>query len=271
MMEFPEALCAGILIALVCSCFGVFVVLKRLVFLGVTLLEAAACGIAAGFFFRIQPFWGALVMTLSAVTLLAFPAEEKRIPRDALMAVIFILTSSLGILWVSRSAAGLEEIKGMLYGDLIITSKADLKLLFWSVVPAAMTALIFFRPILYAFLDRDHSRVLRMKTRFWELLFFYATAIVIAASSRLGGVLLVFCHLVIPPVAGLLLCGTLGGVFLVSIILAIFSTLAGFYIAYTWDFPVNPVIAVLSCFLLFSALAGKGIFGRLRGLKKINI
>ena len=43
---FPEALVAGAVIAVVCSCLGVFVILKRVVFIGITLSQVAAAGVA---------------------------------------------------------------------------------------------------------------------------------------------------------------------------------------------------------------------------------
>lgn len=56
---FPQALLAGVVIAAVCSLLGVFVILKRVVFIGITLSEVAACGIAAGMIFGVHPYVGA--------------------------------------------------------------------------------------------------------------------------------------------------------------------------------------------------------------------
>ena len=44
--QFPEALTAGLLISAMCALLGVFVILKRAVFIGITLSEVAACGVA---------------------------------------------------------------------------------------------------------------------------------------------------------------------------------------------------------------------------------
>ncbi len=248
--SFPEAVTAGIIIAATCSFLGVFIVLKRLVFIGATLSEVATCGLAASLYFHIHPFLGAVAFTLAAVTLLAFTQEEYRVPSDAIMAVLFILSSSLAILLVSKSSFGLDEVKSFLYGDLILTSRTDLKILFLSIVPTSAIALIFMRPITYTFVDRDESKVLGIKVRLWELLFYYMMGIVISAASKLGGMLLVFCFLVVPPVTGLILSNRLAGAILISLAAAIFSTLTGFYFSYTQDLPANQVIAVMACIIL---------------------
>ncbi len=248
--SFPEAVCSGLLIGSACSFLGVFIVLKRLVFIGITLLQAAACGIAAAFLFQLNPFLGAVCAALITVTILAFPSEERKIPRDALMAVIFIFTSSLSVLFMAKSAVGFEEVKELLYGDLILCTSLDFKILVFTLLPPVFLVLLFLRPITYTFLDREEACVLGIRVRFWELLFFYASAVVISSASKLGGMILVFCYLVIPPMAGLLLCVRLRHVFVTAQILAVFSTLAGFYVSYHYDLPVNPCIAAAGTFLL---------------------
>lgn len=256
---FPHAIAAGLIIAAVCSFLGVFVVLKRVVFIGAVLSEAATCGIAIALFYHANPFLGAVILTFGAVTVLACCGEEVRVPRDAVLALLFILFSSLGILFVSKSAFGLEEVKSFLYGDLILTSPHDLKVLFWAIVPPAVLIFIFLRPIVYAFADRDQAKILRISPRFWELLFYYILGLAISTSSKLGGMLLIFCHLVISPMNGLMAANRLKNVLAVSIASALFSTLAGFYISYREDLPTNQVIAVISCLGLIFGMASKGI------------
>lgn len=246
---FPAAVAAAILISVACSFLGNLVVLKRMVFIGAVLSESAACGIAAAFFFHFDPVLGAVLLNLSVVTLLAFTHEE-RLPRDAVLAALFILSASLGILLFTKSAVGLEEVKSLLYGDILLTSGGDLKVLSLILIPMTGLVLVFIRPITYTFVDRDEAKVLGMRVRLWELLFYYALGIAVSAASKLGGMLLVFCYLVIPPMAGLLLSGRLRNVILISAVTALLSTLLGFYFSYIYDLPANQMIALIACVML---------------------
>lgn len=264
--NFPAAVWAGLMISISCSFLGTLVVLKRLVFIGATLSEVAACGIAAAFFYHIHPFWGAVALTLAAVTLLASSGEEIRVPRDAMMAALFIAAAALSVLFVSKSANGLEEVKSLLYGDLIITSAADLKILLLILVPLTLLALLFLRPIVTTFVDREEARVLGIKVRFWELFFYYMLGIVVSAASKLGGMLLVFCYLVIPPMAALILSNRLRSALILSILFGILSTLSGFYISYLHDLPTNQVIVVTSCLLLVLISLGKLMMNAVRAM-----
>ncbi len=261
---FSQAIWAGIIIAACCSFLGTLVVLKRLVFIGATLSQTAACGIAAALLFHIHPFLGATAFSLTAVTFLAFSSEEVRVPQDAIMAAIFILTSSLSVLFVSKSSNGLEEVHSLLYGDLLLTSAEDLNILFITLAPLTLLVLLFMRPIVYTFVDREEAKVLGIKVRFWELLFYYILGIVVSAASKLGGMLLVFCLLVVPPMTGLFMSNRLKGAVLISMVAAIFATLLGFFISYVYDLPTNQVIIVASFLLLAFALIEKEVVSFLK-------
>jgi len=244
---FPQAILGGLLIASVCALLGVFVILKRVVFIGIALSEVAACGVAAGLLFGIHPVVSASVLTLVTVALLAYPFEQERIPRDAILGVVFVLAAGLSILLVAKSGFGLQDVKALLYGDLILTSDGDLAVLAATLVPILAYVLLFLRPTLYTFLDRDAAKVLGIRAALWELLYFLALGLAVSAASKIAGALLVFCYLVVAPAAALLLAKRLGAVMLAAAGLAALCTVAGLYWSVSRDLPTNQTIAVVSC------------------------
>jgi ABC-type Mn2+/Zn2+ transport system permease subunit len=257
--SFPHALMAGILIAVVCAWLGVFVILKRVVFIGITLSEMAACGIAVALILHIPPFVGAIALTLLAVGVLAIPFESQRVPRDTVLGVLFVAASSLSVLLVSRNGFGLHEIKSLLYGDLILTTPADLRVVSVVLIPALACLALFVRPILYAFLDREAAAVLGVKPGRWELLFFVVLGLVVAAASKVAGAMLVFCYLIAPPAVGLLLARRLWLVLAIACSVAVFSTVAGLFLSFASDWPTNQTICVTACFLLLLVGLGAAI------------
>jgi len=244
---FPWALAAGLLVASVCGVLGVFVILKRVVFIGITLSEMAACGIAVAMLIGIPPLAGAVVLTLLTVGLLALPFEDRRLPRDAVLGVLFVAASSLSVLLVSHSGAGLHEIKALLYGDLILTSRRDAAAIAAVLIPALIYLVVFLRPTLYAFLDREAATVLGVKPGRWELGFFLVLGVVVAAASKVAGSLLVFCYLVVPPATVLLLSRRLGLVLVLTALTAAVATLLGMCISFSADLPTNQTIVAVAC------------------------
>ena len=253
-LSFPYALAAGLLVAVTCAVVGVFVILKRVVFIGIALSEMAACGIAGALAAGLPPLPGALILTLGAVAVLAAPLENRRMPRDALLGVLFVAASSLSVLLVSRSGLGLHEVKALLYGDLILTSREDFRVLCAILVPALAGLLVFLRPMTYAFLDRDAAVVLRVRPVRWEMVFFLLLGLVVATASKVAGALLVFCYLVVPTSAALLVSRRLGRVLFLAATFAVLSTLLGLGVSFAADLPTNQTICVSACALLFLVL-----------------
>lgn len=252
---FPQALMAGLLIGLVCSLLGVFVILKRVVFIGITLSETAALGIALSMLMHLPPLLGAAALTLLVVVLLALPLEFARLPRNALMGIVFVAASALAVLVVAGSGFGLREIKTLLYGDLILTTSFDLALMAAVLLPVLAALLSFLRPITYSFLDREAAKVLGINVMGWELLYFCCLGLAVSSASKAAGALLVFCYLVVPPAAGLLLGSRLGVVMLISAVIALLGTVTGLGWSFEADLPANQtVVAALTAIFVMAAL-----------------
>jgi ABC-type Mn2+/Zn2+ transport system permease subunit len=248
-LSFPYAVLAGLLIGVACALLGVFVILKRVVFIGIALSEMAACGVAMALLLSVPPFVGAVVLTLLTVCLLALPFESRRIPRDAILGVLFVAASSLSVLLVSGSGHGLQEVKSLLYGDLILTSRADFFVVCGVMLPAIACLLVFMRPTLYAFLDRESATVLRVRPGRWELLFFLILGLVVAAASKVAGAVLVFCYLIAPAAAALLLARRLWLVLTLACLFAVLATLFGIGLSFSADLPTNQTICAVACLL----------------------
>jgi len=257
--HFPDAVWAGTLIAAVCAFLGVFVILKRVVFIGIALSETAAAGIATAMVYHFHPFAGSALFALATASVLAYPFETERIPRDAILGVIFVLASGLSILIVANSGFGLNEIKALMYGGLILTTRRDLHVIIGALIPVLLYLVLFLRPTLYTFLDREAAKTLGVRVALWELLYFYALGIAVSASSKVAGALLVFCYLVVAPTTALLLSRRLWTVIVIAITVGVVSTHVGLVYS-TWrDLPTNHVVAVVSCVCFALALCARGV------------
>ncbi|MDZ4200075.1 MAG: metal ABC transporter permease [Kiritimatiellia bacterium] len=255
--QFPEAVYAGLLIAVTCGVLGVFVILKRVVFIGITLSETAVCGMALSFLLHIHPVVGAMALTLVGVAMLAYPFEGSRLPRDTILGLLFLIATAGAILFVSHSGFGLMEIKALLYGDLILTSRADLLVLAAILAPVALAQLLFLRPILNTFLDRDAARVMGLHVRFWETLFFVGLGLTISVASKVAGAGLVFCYLIAPPATALLLTRRLGPALALAALVGIIATLGGMAVSFRYDLPTNQTIIAVAVGLAASVGAAR--------------
>jgi ABC-type Mn2+/Zn2+ transport system permease subunit len=197
---------------------------------------------------------GSLGLTLGSVGLLAWPYEQSRIPRDTVLGLIFVLATAGALLLVSHSGFGIQEIKSLVYGDLILAQEADLRVLIGVLVPVLAGTLIFLRPLLNTFLDRDMSQVLGIWVPVWEGLFFAGLGLAIAVAARTTGAVLVFAYLTAPPAAALLLSRRLGVVLALAAVFSAIATLGGLHLSFRYDWPTNPAICLAAVLVFLAAL-----------------
>jgi ABC-type Mn2+/Zn2+ transport system permease subunit len=253
-------LVAGLLIAAICAYIGVYVVLKRIVFVGASLAQISSAGIALAFllgasfpFAAQHPLAISMVVTLLGTLLYSQQSLSRKVPQESIIGIGYLVASALSLMFIVRSPKGLEEVKELLDGSIITLTPSDLQVMAVVFFGVALTHFLFYKQFLFVSFDREVAATQGYKTRLWELLFYLVMGLTIALSIQYAGLLSVFAYMVIPAVTGLLVARRMSTAFTVAIVSAILST----FIGYCWsiqseDLPTSPpTIAVASVILAF--------------------
>ncbi len=97
------ALFTAALTAVSCAYLGVFMILKRVIFMGIALSQAAALGVAGGMFIGISPLLGAFIATLLAIVLFWIPFSEKVISREALLGFVYAFSAAAAVILIAKN------------------------------------------------------------------------------------------------------------------------------------------------------------------------
>ncbi|HSV74690.1 MAG TPA: metal ABC transporter permease [Chthonomonadales bacterium] len=250
-------LTAGALIAVVCSTIGLYVVLKRIVFVGVSLAQMSGAGVSLAFLLiPVFPLAGnhplavSLVVTLVGVLLYAQHGGSRRVPRDSAIGIGYLVAAALMLIFIVQSPKGLEEARDLLDGNIVALLDRDLVsvAVLSGVVLAVHVA--FHRQFLFTSFDPEMAATQGFRVRAWELLLYLTLGLTIAASIQYAGLLAVFAYMVMPPVTGLCVASRMRAVLAVAVLTAVFSTVAGFALALKLDLPTSPpTIAVMALVL----------------------
>ena len=150
---FREALYGALVIALACSVIGVYVVLRRIVFVGAALAQISSAGIAlalwlAGAGIALGPLGHptvmSLLLTLIAVMFFASGARG-RVPPDATIGVTYAVAAALGILLIAKAASG-EAHDIFLSGNILGITRSDTLVLLGVAVPVLLVHFVFKLP-----------------------------------------------------------------------------------------------------------------------------
>jgi len=251
---FREALYGALVIGLACSVIGVYVVLRRIVFVGAALAELSSAGIALALWLEGQslmlglathPIALALILTIGGALFFGAGGGRGRIPPDATVGVTYAVAGAAGILLISKAAVG-EAHDIFLAGNILGITRADTLVLLAVAIPVLVIHAVFYKEFLFVSFDRETARTLGYNINIWNLLLYFTLGVVIAFAMQSAGVMLVFNFLVLPAVTGLLVSRSMGGVFLWSVVSALVASLIGFTLSVRFDLPTSPAIIAVS-------------------------
>ena len=149
---FREALYGALVIALASSVLGVYVVLRRIVFVGAALAQISSAGIALALWLaglgvslggEAQPTIVSLLLTLVAVLFFASGARG-RIPPDATIGITYSVAAAVGILLIAKAATG-EAHDIFLSGNILGITREDTLVLLAITIPVLVAHLLFYK------------------------------------------------------------------------------------------------------------------------------
>jgi ABC-type Mn2+/Zn2+ transport system permease subunit len=259
---FREALYGALVIALACSVLGVYVVLRRIVFVGAALAQLSSGGIALGLFLSgigiggeltHHPVAMALIVTIAGAVFFGMGGGGRSgVPPDAVIGVTYAVAAAVGIILISKAKTG-EAHDIFLQGNILGITRVDTLVLLAVAVPVLLVHVIFYKEFLFVSFDRETARTLGYNVTFWNLLLYFTLGVVIAYAMQFAGVMLVFNFLVLPAVTGILLARSMGTIFTVAIVSALLAALIGFSLSVPFDLPSGPAIIAVSGVIALAA------------------
>jgi ABC-type Mn2+/Zn2+ transport system permease subunit len=262
---FRNAILGGLGVALLCAVLGVYLVLRRLVLIGVALPQASAAGVAAVFWLtghghgsgegaHLLALAGSLGATFGALGLLVLGRRGARSPVEWSVGALFAISSAATILFIALNPKGDVEMASLLRGELLAITEGDLRALAVVLVGVFALFFLFRRDLLLTSFDPEFSRTLGRDPLRFDFLLYALIGAGIALGVMTAGPLLVFGFLVLPPLAALRIAPGLTSAFAISALFATGSFLGGFWVSYHADLPAGPVCVgvVAACWMLAS-------------------
>lgn len=240
-----------------CSFLAVYVVLRRVVFLGAALAEISSVGVAVGILLgekydiHINFVICSLIFVLIGVGIFSIRPRKRSIPEEGVIGTGWAIASALAILFIYFSETGEVHMLDIVKGTPIGVSPQDIAVMFALFLPVALIHGLFYKEFIFISFDPETAATQGYRTRLWDLLLYLTLGVVIAASIRTVGTLLTFSYLVIPGVLGLAITKQLKPAFILSFITAAISTVIGYYFSVKYDWPTSAAItATLSVFVI---------------------
>ncbi len=245
-----RAFLVGIVIAILASVSGTFVVLRRYSLMSETLAHSALVGVAVGLVAGYNPIWVAVVIAILSAWLIEYLRSYFSLYSDAVLAILLSGSLAIAVIIVSLGDAFNNSLFSYLFGSILSVSDDDVKaiLVFGGLSLALL--LVFSKELYFIAYDEEVAQTSGIKVKALNFLLVTVVAIIIALSIRVVGSLLIGALMVIPTVASLQFRKGFFHTVILAMVFAIFSVISGMTFSFYFSLPSGATI-VLSILVIF--------------------
>lgn len=251
-----SALKVSIIMGLLLSYLGVHVVGRGIVFVDLALGQISMLGVAFANYLEKDPTIISIVFTMVGAFILSFVnVKDKRLKQEAIIGIVYAVTSAATVLLISKAPHGESDISEVLFGSLFTVTTTQIMIMA-SVFGLIGLGHIIFRRKFFDLTEKfenhqvEHIGVFNL----WNFLFYLSIGLAIVLAVRAGGVIPVFSYIVVPPVSAILLSRKKSSLVLIALLVSIAGSFFGIYFSTHFDFPAgSSVVAILGVIFLVAA------------------
>ncbi|MDH4232032.1 MAG: metal ABC transporter permease [Nitrospirota bacterium] len=252
-----KAFLAGILVSILTGLISVFIVLRKMSFIGAGISHAAFGGIAIGFFTGMNPLVTAILYSILVAIGIESTGRKGKISEDASIGIFYSVSMALGIALLSLSKSYNVDLFGYLFGNILAISRTDILLTVITFVVVSGFILMFLKELFLSTYNEELAKVDGVPVVLLNTFFLIALAVSIVISIRIVGIILVSALLVIPGATARLFAKGLISMLVLSCLTGVASVIFGLLISYQYDIAPGACIVLVSALIFFFSVAAK--------------
>lgn len=252
-----RALIIGIIVSLICSTVGLFLVLRRFSMVGDTLSHVALAGVALGMVTNIYPIYTAMLMSVGASVIIERLRREYE--KYAELSLAIILAAGIGIasVLISIGRGKTSGIMSYLFGSISLVTMEDLYVVILLGFIIMGSVVLLYRALFYIAFDEESAKLSGVSVKKINLYFSVLVALTITISMRIVGILLVSSLMTIPVATSLQVSRSFKQSLLYSNLFGLSSVIIGLIASFYLDIAPGGTIVIASLFILLIVIVVK--------------
>ena len=251
---FRDPVLAGVIAGATLGYLGVYIVLRRMVFVSAALSQSAGLGVAAAFYAQIalgatgalgDPLIVAVVFTIATMMLLLRQSGERWRSRESVLGAVYLVGSAGTLLVGTKIQQEAHDIETILFGAAVLVTPEDLTRLEMVGAAALLLQVVLGRGFRFVSFDPDGARIRGLPVRLLDATLFLSIAAAVSVATRVLGALPVFAFSVLPAIAALLVAALFGAV----------AGAGGYVVAFLRTWPVGASEAAVAATLVLAMMA----------------
>lgn len=255
---------AGIIIAVVCSVIGNFLVMRRMALIGDGLAHIAFGGLTIGLAARLYPLWTALGIAVLSVIVINEVRSRAKLYGETAIGVLFSAGLAIGAVMLSKTKGLSVDVFSYLFGSLLTVTTQDIVIIFCLGVLILLVIGILYKELLFIAFDEESATASGIPVKVLDVVLLSATAVTVVISMQVVGILLVSSLIFIPTVTALQFASGFKKTLMYSILVSVVSVIVGLAGSYYLDAAAGGMIVLTSICFFVLAVVGRSFVRSLK-------
>lgn len=178
-------------------------------------------------------FFGAVIFALGRF-------RDERVPHEAIIGIVFVVSSALAVLVLSKAPHGHEKMEAMLVGSILFVTWGDVLNMLLLYLPLGILHYLVRRVLMRISDNIQEAESAGISVRAWDLLFYASFGLMVTQSVSIAGVLVVFSYLIIPAACAIMFVDNYFHSLLMAWGIALGVSFAGLAFSAWKDLPTGP-------------------------------
>ena len=180
-------------------------------------------------------------------------SQNSKLRGDAAIALISTSALALGVI-VTSTVNGMNiDVYNYMFGSILAMSTDDVRLSVILGISVVLLFILFYNRIFAVTFDEPFASATGTRTRLYNMIIAFLTAITIVLGMRMMGALLISSLIVFPSLTAMQLCRQFKTTIILSSVFSVATFMAGLTISYMGSIPTGASIVVTDIVLLFIA------------------
>ena len=260
---FIRGLIAATTVGALCGLIGVYVVLRKMSYIGHGLSHAIFGGAVVSYVMSFNFYVGASLWGFASALLINLTTRRRKmIAADAAIGIITTASFALGVALISHYRTFTRSFDAALFGNILGVNNNDIYAIIGVTVLTFLAVLVLYKRLLFTTFDPEVAPFFGVDTAWVDTFFSLILAGAIVVSLQVLGATLIAATLVIPPITARLLTDNFGRVMAISVLVGALCGFTGIYVSYYVDISSGASIVLVAAGAFMLALLYSAVRNR---------
>lgn len=260
-----NAFLTGILIGFLAPLLGVFIVVRRLSLIADALSHVTLAGIAASLLLEkyfislsgLNPLYLGMVFSVGGSLFIEKLRGVYKHYQELAIPIILSGGIGLGVIFISLADGFNTDLYSYLFGSVSAVSRIDLWVILVISIVVVITIILLYKELFLLSFDEEHAKASGIAAKSIHFIFIIMVALVIAASMRIVGIMLVSSLMTLPVAASIRIAKGFKQTIFLSIIFGEIAVLGGLFTSYYIDLAPGGTIVMIAVAILVLTIVFK--------------